>query len=277
MQEQIRLVRRRSGPTVVVRYAGLRTIMNYDEFFQRQLNDFMAGRLAYAAMTKAFKDVCRSNPQAAVRLHDNLQEVVNLGRLPPDLARLVEEACCRTVEPMTDVTDGLPTIPNDAVDGEATTPLAIEGPTADNPLHEKVDEVVLSALLSDYKEIRARRGGGSEAKAGRGRRKDAVDDLLSGYYGARLRHDAQRAQSGSGREFDLRKQGGARAGIGSLLNGRFVLDREIGRGGMGVVYAAVDRRRLEAGHSQPYVAIKTLSGDFARNSLAFRAFESEAR
>ena len=53
--------------------------------------------------------------------------------------------------------------------------------------------------------------------------------------------------------------------------GRYALDRELGRGGMGAVYRAVDTR-LEA-----LVAVKVLFPDFARNPKLRERFRNEAR
>ncbi len=54
--------------------------------------------------------------------------------------------------------------------------------------------------------------------------------------------------------------------LGDILNGRFVLEDEIGRGGMGVVYLAKDLRKEEARDRDPYVAIKVLNEGGAAES-----------
>ncbi|GJD50490.1 Serine/threonine-protein kinase PknD [Methylobacterium crusticola] len=65
--------------------------------------------------------------------------------------------------------------------------------------------------------------------------------------------------------------------IGQVLRNRFVLDAEIGHGGMGVVYRAVDRRRQELDSISPYVAIKLLAPRWVGDRTAMRALEAEAR
>src|SRR5262249_24517678 len=130
-------------------------------------------------------------------------------------------------------------------------------------IQAKVDDVVLSALMSEFQGLRhSRDSGGTPRRA----KPSALDGLLGNYRRARLRTDARGAAKGSAA--DALKLGklddfaGKRAGIGSILRERFILDAEIGRGGMGIVYSAVDRRRLEASSGQPYVALKLLNDDF---------------
>jgi serine/threonine protein kinase len=70
--------------------------------------------------------------------------------------------------------------------------------------------------------------------------------------------------------------GDDRAQVGSVLRDRFVLQERVSGGSMGVVYKALDRRLAEAGSQDPWVAIKVLSPQLARNSQALRALQQEA-
>lgn len=151
---------------------------------------------------------------------------------------------------------------------------------AGDEMRDKVDDVVLGSLVDGFRDFRkARDGEASEPSAQA--RPEKVDQFLTDYKSARLRSDARKAAAGSSpgaKDLEsLTKGTRARAGVGALLRDRFVLDREIGRGAMGVVYAAVDRRRLEAGHSEPYVALKLLGDDVHADADALRQLEAEAR
>ena len=65
---------------------------------------------------------------------------------------------------------------------------------------------------------------------------------------------------------------------GAVLNGRFVLEQELGRGGMSTVYRARD---LNFSGRDPltdsYVAIKVLGEDFARQPDAWKALQDEVQ
>ncbi len=67
-----------------------------------------------------------------------------------------------------------------------------------------------------------------------------------------------------------------RVQVGSVLRDRFLLQKRVAGGSMGVVYKALDRRLAEAGETNQWVAIKVLSPQLARNGLALRALQQEA-
>lgn len=73
-------------------------------------------------------------------------------------------------------------------------------------------------------------------------------------------------------------QTGIELRAGTVLRDRFVLEAEIGRGGMGIVYRARDLRREEAGDLKKYVAIKVLGHEqLKQHSDAMVALQREAR
>lgn len=64
---------------------------------------------------------------------------------------------------------------------------------------------------------------------------------------------------------------------GSVIKERFVLEEEIGRGGMGLVFKARDLRKEEAQDRNPYVAIKLLNEEFKRHPESLKALQRESR
>lgn len=63
---------------------------------------------------------------------------------------------------------------------------------------------------------------------------------------------------------------------GSVINNRFVIESQLGKGGMGVVFKARDRRKEEAHDADPYVAIKILNEEFRNHPQALVSLQREA-
>ncbi len=69
---------------------------------------------------------------------------------------------------------------------------------------------------------------------------------------------------------------GDRLQVGSVLRDRFLLQKKIDGGSMGVVYKAMDRRLAEASSVDSSVAIKVLAPQLSRDGNALRALQQEA-
>jgi serine/threonine protein kinase len=64
--------------------------------------------------------------------------------------------------------------------------------------------------------------------------------------------------------------------VGSILKDRFIIENEIARGGMGVVYRARDIRKLQYQDRNPYIAIKVLGEECKARPDSFIALQREA-
>jgi predicted Ser/Thr protein kinase len=238
----------------------------------RMLGDFLAGRKPFERLIGQLRDVIAADETAPDALQAALQDSINTGQLPYDLAVMVwREASGQ----------GGADQPAEADNG-GQPPGAANGEAAPGSgYQDKVDEVVISALLDGFRSYR-RQGEPTQLRT-RDSDTKHLDAALADFRGARFRRDAAKAEAGQPRQqpgiAEWAPAGAsARAiGVGTMLRDRFVLDKELGRGGMGAVYRAVDRRRLEAMNQSPYVALKLLSGSFKEHPDALRTLENEAR
>ncbi|MDQ0314305.1 serine/threonine-protein kinase [Amorphus orientalis] len=237
-----------------------------------KLEAFLSGRLSYVQLISELRNGIVRGSVAPGSLGEVLGEYSASGRLPHDLVPLIIQEVQRG--------PGHASESDVEEDDEATVRRAPEdgqGARRRSAIDDRVDDVVLQALVEEYKALK-----GGDAPAQRQDDTD-LDHFMSAFVGARLRRTAERTETeASGGASTAAPSAspqtkGGRARVGSLLKERFVLDREIGGGAMGRVYAAVDRRRLEAGDGRPYVAIKVLDRQFGQDSRAFRTLEAEAR
>lgn len=238
----------------------------------RVLGEFLAGRRPFEGLVGQLRALITADETAADALQAALQEAINTGQLPYDLAVLVWREASQN-ENSTEVDTGEDEAPSAALD--------TNGQAGANGAHQdKVDEVVISALLDGFRSYR-RQGEPTQLRMRHDEKE--LDAALADFRGARFRRDAVKAEAGQPRRqagIANWTSGNAPArviGVGAMLRDRFILDKELGRGGMGAVYRAVDRRRLEAMHDSPYVALKLLSGSFKEHPDALRTLENEAR
>lgn len=210
---------------------------------------FLAGRLAFDRLADDL--AAGGHPPAAVAAV--VDDLVNTGRLPADVANLLRAR----------------------VEAAAAAARAAATPAADPlaALRSRVEDVVTEALVDDFRRFRDRPRPAERVE------ERQLDVLLTDFRGLRLRRQADRVAAGRSDDAAVGPSlsEAPPVGPGDMLKGRFVLDDELGRGGMGHVFRAVDRRRLEALDPQPYVALKLIAGDFRRHPDALRAIEAEAR
>lgn len=235
-----------------------------------RVDAFIAGRLPYARLVSGLRSAIAAGEADQTSLGAVLGEYQAVGRLPNDLVSMIMNEVA---------SQGGSADRDEAEDGDEESTVRRDTAVRSQPggrtaIDDRVDDVVLQALVEEYKSLR---GSGPSEK-----RKDDtdLDHFMSAFVGARMRKTAYVSDSGvkpAGRGGRFPATAAARAAVGTLLKDRFVLDREIGGGAMGTVYAAVDRRRLEAGEGRPYVAIKVLDRSFSQDSRAFRTLEAEAR
>lgn len=83
---------------------------------------------------------------------------------------------------------------------------------------------------------------------------------------------SRHSMQGAGKKSQARD----RIGPGTVLKQRFELVNVLGEGGMGKVFRARDLLKVEAKDKNPYIAVKTLSGDFKQHPEAFVALQREA-
>ncbi|OYY11940.1 MAG: hypothetical protein B7Y70_06400 [Rhizobiales bacterium 35-68-8] len=213
------------------------------------IDQFLAGRIPFEKLTERLRKLAASVADRTL-LKSRLQMQIDGQRLSVSLAQAIYG----------DVVKRAPAAP--------PPPPVRSSDTTQRPAGERMNDALVGHLVDRFLSYR------DQAPAEPTAPSRALDEGLQSFLSLRLRKEARRAGMGTG--------GGGlvdttEPGIGTILRDRFVIDSELGRGGMGIVYRAVDRRRLDTGARQPYVALKLLNADFGAHPDALRALETETR
>jgi non-specific serine/threonine protein kinase len=240
------------------------------------IDAYRAHTLGLAALLDAVE--ARGAQPATVHLAelDALQRLSGAGDLEPAVARALVRRLQTLQE--TDAREGGSDAPLEAdatkVKPRSPTPADMDNAAAiaANDAATIVQPAFQRTPMADDATVvkPASRGRGGDSGGGTGTRGDAA----TGTSGT-SRSDSSRNQASWRRVAEA--EGGAYATVGMLLKGRFLLERELGRGGMGVVYLARDERKVEARDRDPYVAIKVLNDEFRRHPDSLIALQREAR
>ena len=117
--------------------------------------------------------------------------------------------------------------------------------------------------------------GGTEDPTSRGRKKASETDPFA------MDSQPTSGQNRTGTSWrtstGLKASGGPdNVGPGTVLKDRFELMDVLGEGGMGKVYKARDLLKVEAKDKNPYIAVKTLTGDFKQHPESFISLQRES-
>ena len=112
----------------------------------------------------------------------------------------------------------------------------------------------------------------------RSRRSDSAGEPQAANVASGSSSDRQRKTGGvDGERMLISGQGEQQVGTGDVIKERFILEHQLGSGGMGRVFKALDLRRQEAQDRHPYVAVKLLSDAFRQHPASFISLQREAK
>ena len=250
--------------------------------FETALEFFLEGRLEFAGLQAVLKRSLEANPASASQNMLALQELYKTGRLPGQLyAALAEQISPQPpVAPPTSPTG--PEITSPTGRTESTQPPV-------DPVAEPQDDGDKTRLkMPSTSSASQSPPSGQQSsdptritQTGASVSQQQWPTGTSGTTGATGSTGATGATGSTGSSWgdfgQWSDQPAPNMQTGAMLKDRFILEEEIGHGGMGVIFKARDVRKEEAQDRNPFVAVKILNDEFRRHPESLKALQRESR
>jgi len=229
--------------------------------FKTALGQFLTGEIEITALESALAEELRARPDAASQINTQLEQLYRSGRLPNQIFAVLKRQVLAGPQ---------------AGGGDAAT-------AGEERTRFRVADQQQKSAESERTVFKG--PAGATGDTSRSQRSQSSQSRSQSTSGSQPTSGARSGSSHSSNwsnpsEWTGGGAGGADAAppdVGSIIQGRFVLEQKIGLGGMGIVYKARDLRQEEAQDRNPYVALKLLNEDFKRNPESLKALQREAR
>ncbi|MEM9058187.1 MAG: serine/threonine-protein kinase, partial [Pseudomonadota bacterium] len=234
----------------------------------RALKAFAAGKLDYRGLLRVLGATLRDNPAAVPDALARLDAARASGELP-------EKVHADFLKRIGQFSKGNQATTGGAASGTPAPPPRAPEPAGDDDEDEDAsDKTVMRAPpppAEDKTRLSVGQRTGRSAPVGDGTgRSTGASGVGTGTSGGGSSWGHPSQWSGGSR-------GDAPLAVDSVIKQRFVLQEEIGKGGMGVVFKALDLRKQEAHDRNPYIAVKVLNEEFKRHPESLKALQREAR
>lgn len=257
--------------------------------FRAALEDYLAGRLEAPAAQARMTEAVRRSPQLAPAMLATIEAFTRSGRVTPEIASslnaIVKAAAASAgarPAPPASVAPPAAAAPQRPASGAPAAP-------SDKTQFRPAGTPAAAPPAPDKTQFRPAAGTAAPAPSDRtqfrpvsGSKTPPPDEPSVATTGTSVpRNPTSTRGTSAGSWSDFGQAGGIPAvqlTIGSVLADRYVLASIVAggdKGGMGVVYKALDLRQQEAQERHPYVAIKVLNEEFKRHPDSIKALARE--
>lgn len=225
--------------------------------FRESLAAYAAGQADFETVQRALTDSLAREPQQASRYRAAVDALLRAGRISQETHRVLAQAI-QAAAPADQTILRAPKTHAEPSQPSAVEPTRFRASAAEPGLPPP--------MPADAQLTRLRvRAPGTEAARDPDSRAESADRSDTGGGSSNWTDPSQWARST------------APLTVGSVLKERFILEKEIGRGGMGIVFKSRDLRMEEAQDRNPYVALKILNDEFKRHPESLKALQREFR